>query len=179
MSAGGVPQVKGSLLVGAVRAARAVRDEVRPHLDPTLHHYLEDQVEVLKWYPEADLLGIVRALLAANPEGREAALYGMGRWAVNDHAEGVYKRTLSRDEVQMVTIWASQHDTGEATQSRDGGRYVFELRDYGHPSPEMCTLITGYLDGVLERSGKPYGPTRKAACVHDGGDLCRWEADEL
>ena len=74
-------------------------------------------------------------------------------------------------------MWKAQHDTGslEFVGSTPGrGRY--ELKDYGHPSREMCGTLNGYLSESLRASGFASVSIEKTRCTLDGADRCVWEA---
>ena len=51
------------------------------------------------------------------------------------------------------------------------------LRDYGHPTTEMCTLLIGYLDQLLRVNGVDEPRARKRRCVLTGDRVCEWAFD--
>lgn len=69
------------------------------------------------------------------------------------------------------------HDTGTmAARLESEVRASFELRDYGLPSPEMCTILAAYFSETLRIAGFVDPEVRKLECRGDGATTCRWEA---
>ena len=55
-------RVKGATIVDSVRFLRRHKEEARKQLPPAPHHYLALRVLAASWYPEADLIPLVRAM---------------------------------------------------------------------------------------------------------------------
>jgi hypothetical protein len=175
-----VAKVKGTNLIGAVKMLRKNRAHALAVLPPALHHYLAERVIVTEWYPEQDLILLLRAMapLLADVPGDPFEL--IGRRAVRDHMGGVYARLLEGDRLSLArrvsVMWQAQHDTGklELVGNRPGkGRY--ELEGYAAPSREMCSTVTGYISESLVASGFANVRIDKVRCVLDGHKKCVWE----
>jgi hypothetical protein len=53
---------QGTHLVDMVKFLRTQRDAALAILPARLHRYLDEQLNVAAWYPEEDMIGLVRAL---------------------------------------------------------------------------------------------------------------------
>ena len=173
-------KTKGTNLVGAVKFLRRNRAAARASLAPALHHYLEERVLPTSWYPEEDLVALLRAMAPLLGDATGNVFELMGRATLREHLEGVYERLLKGDRLTLArrvsTLWQMQHDTGRlALISTGPGTARYELEEYGHPSREMCATIQGYLHEALVAAGFGAVQIRKARCTLDGDPLCIWE----
>jgi hypothetical protein len=177
-------KAKGTTLLTLVKFLRSQREAARERLSPGLHHYLEEQIQPALWYPEEDLLALMRAMLELLPLSREEALAQMGRTIAREHLEGVYGHLRVEELSRLSTLarmsyalWASMHDTGKLAARLEGETgAIFELRDYGLPSPEMCTIMSAYFSETLRVAGVVDVDVRELECRLDGAPVCRWEA---
>jgi predicted hydrocarbon binding protein len=177
-------KAKGTTLLTLVKFLRSQRKAARERLSPELHHYLEERIQPALWYPEEDLLALIRAMLELLPLSREKALAQMGRTVACEHLEGVYGHLRVEEKSGLATLarrsyalWASMHDTGRMVARLEAeARASFELRDYGLPSPEMCAILTAYFSETLRMAGVVDAEVRKLECRGDGAPSCRWEA---
>jgi hypothetical protein len=48
------------------------------------------------------------------------------------------------------------------------------LVDYGHPTPEMCTMLGAYLVQLFELAGVSDVKVDELACCRHGAPACRW-----
>jgi hypothetical protein len=179
-------KAKGTTLFALVKFLRSQRDAARERLSPDLHHYLEEQIQPALWYPESDLLALIRAMLELLPVSRDEALAQMGRISAREHLEGIYGhlRVGTSGGLDVVafarrsyTLWATMHDTGRLTAHVDAkGKATFEIRDYALPSPEMCTILSAYFCETLRMAGAVDPEVHEIECRVDGADSCRWQA---
>jgi hypothetical protein len=175
-----VAKTKGTNLIPAVKFLRKRRAQALAALPPALHHYLEERVLPTSWYPEADLAALLRAMapLMADAGGDPFEL--MGRATVREHMAGVYEHLLRGDRTSLsrrvTALWQTMHDTGSlrlVDQAPGCARY--ELRDYAHPTREMCGTIRGYIGESLVQSGFASARVVETACVVDGAECCVFE----
>ena len=185
-------KAKGTTIFTLVKFLRSQRKEARERLSPDLYHYLEERIQPAIWYPEEDLLALVRVMLELLPGSREEALAQMGRTIAREHLEGVYGHlrvggaegsegsegsellALARSS---YALWATMHDTGRLTaQVEAKGKATFEIRDYALPSPEMCAILSAYFSETLRMAGAVDPEVREIECRGDGADACRWQA---
>ena len=175
-----MPNTKGSNVVELVRFLRSRRDDARELLPSALHHYLEDRIEVTRWYPEEDSAGLQRAVAALLPVADEDAYELMGSLDAQLHLKGVYGHLLenARTEVlplRITALWSSVHDTGKIRVAQtQPGRSQIDLTDFGATSIEVCSSATGYIREVFRMTGVENLNVRKSACRLSGDDLCSW-----
>lgn len=173
-------KVKGTNLIGAVKVLRRNRAHAQAALPAPLHHYLEQRVLPTMWYPEEDLLALLRAIAPLFKDLASDPYEVMGRTTVREHMGGVYEHLLQGDRMSLArrvtVIWQTLHDTGHlAIAGNAPGRARYELSDFGHPSREMCKVIGGYIAEALVASGFEKVQIDKVRCVLDGHDRCAWE----
>jgi len=177
-------KAKGSAVEGAVRALRKQRAAAERVLDPALHAYLHERVSPARWYPEEDLLGLVRAMLRLLPGDDGAILQAMGQATAQSHQEGTYGHLITDASgahgftVRTMALWSSMHDTGRMRATAEGDHAMrVVLDDYAHPSREMCAIVGAYVQEVLRLSGFASPRVAKRECVVDGAPACVWECD--
>jgi hypothetical protein len=175
-----VAKVKGTNLIGAVKLLRRHRDAARASLPAALHHYLVERVLPTSWYPEEDLVALLRAMAPLLGDVGPDPFELMGRAAVREHMKGVYEHLLKGDRLSLArrvsTLWQTQHDSGRLQLIDQGpGRARWELDGYAHPSREMCGTLRGYVLEALIASGFTGATISKVACVLDGADRCAWD----
>jgi hypothetical protein len=175
-----VAKVKGTNPIGAVKLLRRHRDAARAALAPALHHYLEERVLPTSWYPEEDLVALLRAMVPLLGDIGGDPFELMGRAAVREHMEGVYEHLLRGDRLTLArrvsALWQTQHDSGRLTLALQGpGRARYELEGYAHPSREMCATLRGYVLEALLASGFVDTRITEVACVLDGAERCAWD----
>src|SRR4029453_12144455 len=71
-------RAKGIALLDAVKFLRARRDDAGDVLAPELHKYLDEQIGTSSWYPEEDLVALIRAVAKLLPGPIDRALMMMG-----------------------------------------------------------------------------------------------------
>ena len=177
-------KAKGTTLFTLVKFLRSQREAARERLSPDLRHYLEEQIQPALWYPEEDLLALIRVMLELLPLSREEALAQMGCTIAREHLEGIYEHLRVDEQAgfenlsrRTYVLWASMHDTGRLVARLEAeARASFELRDYGVPSPEMCSIMSAYFSETLRMAGVVDPDVRKLECRADGAPTCRWEA---
>lgn len=174
-------KAKGTTLVALVRFLRAHRDAARAALPAHLQHYLENRVLPSSWYPEQDLLELLRVVApmlgASVPDPFEL----MGRLAARDHLEGAYAHLFEGVDHPLAiprrafAMWATMHDTGRFECVEEGpGSARVELADFALPSREMCSVVAGYLSETLRLCGFEAEPAEKLDCRLDGAPRCSW-----
>ncbi len=174
-------KAKGSTLLGVVKYLRREGEAARKVLPEALHPYLEKRISPASWYPEEDWLELVRAQakLVRNPDGN--VFETIGRWAVREHAEGVYTHLLTGNTDSLAlprrlfALWASQHDTGRFVLTLEGENLArVDLVGYALPSAEMCQLLRGYLSEILRFAGLRNPTAEKSHCRLSGAERCSW-----
>jgi hypothetical protein len=170
-------KAKGSILVPMVKYLRKQRERALALLPPELHSYLNEKIIVSAWYPEEDLLGLIRTRLQIEAASPEQVLETMGRLTAQGHHEGVYAHLLEDGGSSHAAgaLWSSQHDTGALVRTREGsGQIRIDLEGYAHPSREMCTIIQAYLGETLRFAGLADVVATELSCVTRGAERCSW-----
>jgi hypothetical protein len=177
-------KAKGTTMVTLVKFLRSQRERAQAVLPPSLHHYLEERIHASSWYPEADMLVLLRAMLGMIPGSRQAVLGQLGTALAREHLDGIYghlKIDACDDPATMArrcfALWGSQHDTGTFHfELLAPGSAMLEVRDYALPSAEMCGILTGYLAESLRVGGAATLRVAKQSCRLDGAAVCGWAA---
>jgi hypothetical protein len=162
-----------------VRFLRSQRERALAALPADAHPYLNETIQPSSWYPEQDLLTLLRGMLDLLPGDRERTLETLGATVAREHLEGVYRhlRTDDTDTLarRSVALWGSQHDSGSFEILVEApGRARFEVRDYALPSREMCSIFRGYFAETLRVAGAVDVVVEKQTCVLRGNDACVW-----
>jgi hypothetical protein len=175
-------KAKGTTLLSLVKLLRSQRQSALDLLTPELHHYFDAdaRIHASSWYPESDLLALLRATLALIPGSRDENLARMGAAVAREHMEGVYGHLRSEDAASLVrrsvALWGSQHDTGSFHVEMEApGRATYAVREYGLPSREMCAIFKAYFAEWLRASGWIGVAVIEQSCVLDGASACAWE----
>lgn len=169
-------KAKGTTLIGAVKFLRSRREEARRVLPERLQHYLDETIATSAWFPEEDLLALIRAMLELLPGPAHGTLDMMGRATARMHQEGVYAHLLENGPTRNTTfaLWSSQHDTGTLTVTEEGpNTNRVDLVDYAMPSEEMCAIVGAYIDETMRMAGLNTR-TEEIACRRSGADRCSW-----
>jgi len=174
-------KAKGTTLLSLVKFLRTRADDARRHLDPSLHGYLARKIESSSWYPEEDLVGLIRCMLALMPGDRDVALANMGKVLAQEHLEGVYghlrvdvndPRSLG---VRTITLWSTMHDSGDLrVENVTDGEATFALDAYANPSEEMCKIVCAYFAESMRLAGGAGAGGEEIGCRRDGADACRF-----
>ena len=170
-------KAKGTVLLGIVKYLRKNREHALRVLPPELHHYLSEKIFLSAWYPEEDLIRLIRARLRLHEGPEDEVLEAMGRMTVQGHAEGVYAHLLEGGGRGAATeaLWSSQHDTGTLTVTRESPTTSrLELVGYAHPSREMCRIVEAYVAETLRLAGMTDVSAAKLSCAARGEAHCSW-----
>jgi hypothetical protein len=176
---GRMARVKGAAIVDSVRYLRRHKQEARSLLPPALHHYLSKRVLLASWYPEEDLVPLVRAMAHIQGEPEDAFFEKAGRLAAYAHAQGVYRHLVdgARDSLarRAFVLWTSQHDTGSMEMAAELASEVrVVVRDFAAPSREFCGINAGYIAATFEIGGCEQVRVQKESCCVDGDSECAW-----
>jgi hypothetical protein len=175
----GVAKTKGTNLVDMVKFLRTQREKAEQLLPPRLHAYLNTQLNVSAWYPEADMIELVKVLAKLLPGSGEEALVQIGRLNARMHLQGTYAHLLEDARpallpVRAVALWRSMHDTGEFRLRVEDDGADAELAGYGHPSAEMCVMLGAYLQELFVLAGVRDPSAEERACCRSGAPACTW-----
>ncbi len=174
-------KAKGISLINAVKTLRLKKDAARAVLPEHLHKYLEERVLVSSWYPEEDLLAILRALAKILPDPGMDIYEFMGRILARTNLEGAYALLLCEGDPaatlrRTAITWEHYHDTGKEVVVESGDNHAaIEISDHDTPSRESCGTVKGYIhEKVAMAGGKDICVVHKK-CVLAGASACRFE----
>ena len=168
--------MKGITLLEAVKFLRARRDEALEVLPPNLHPYLDEPVTPSMWYPESDLVELIRAVAKLLPGPVDRALMMMGERSARSQT-AVYGDLLRgvQSNSRTFALWSTQHDTGEMRSMLEApNRVRLELVGFEDTSRELCLLLGGYLAGTLAINGITDASVQKLTCRLWGDAFCTW-----
>jgi hypothetical protein len=173
-------RAKGIALLDAVKFLRARRDDAGDVLSPELHKYLDEQIGASSWYPEDDLVALIRAVAKLLPGPIDRALMMMGERSARaqtavygDLIRGMNAGTTGR----TFALWSTQHDTGEMRSTYEApNKMRVELSGFDDTSREFCLILGGYLAGTLSINGVIDGSVEKLSCRLWGDERCAWRA---
>ena len=173
-------RAKGIALLDAVKFLRGRRDDAVEVLPPELHKYLDEQIGTSTWYPEEDLVALIRAVAKLLPGPIDRALMMMGERGARsqtlvygDLIRGMGAGTMSR----TFALWSTQHDTGEMRSSLEApNKLRVELAGFEDTSREFCLIVGGYVAGTLAINGITDGSVQKLSCRLWGDERCAWRA---
>ncbi len=168
-------KTKGSTVLTPVKLLRGRRAEALGALAPELHHYLDERIVVASWYPEGDVIALVKACAAILPIPGD--IYEtMGAAGAKGHLEGIYAHLLGRDlNARAHTLWKTQHDSGELSVSAttpDSATYT--LSGWDHASREYCQLLGAYFVEVHRLDGAAEPSVVHPRCRASGAEACVW-----
>ncbi len=175
-------RAKGTALVSSVRFLRKQKLQAFRVLPVYCQKYLDERVLDSLWYPEEDLLELIRATAALIPLPPDEALRMVGRGSVMaDQLAGRYRSLHEAGDItglprRVIALWATQHDTGEMRMTLEDANHggTLYLRGFSAPSREMCTLLEGYVAASLENLGLKNPSVTHSECVLDGATQCVW-----
>jgi hypothetical protein len=173
-------KAKGASLLGAVKWLRHAREAAQRALPAHLQHYLDERVQIASWYPEEDLLGLIRALARVLPAGPGDVYELMGRFSAREQLAGVYRHLLEGGDAlslprRGLVLWQSQHDSGRLQVTVLGpGRARVDVSDYELPSREMCRILLGYTAEMFTIAELRNPRVEKTSCRLDGAPQCSW-----
>lgn len=176
-------RVKGSALVGIVKALRHLGDVGREATAPELRHYLESRILSTSWHSVQDYLGLMGALASVieTPPGVDPWEF-IGRTGAENYQEGVY-RTLFRSQDPVSTLknydilWKSRYERGRVVVDIEAPeRARVEIVDAAIVSTDFCKAAQGLIWGLLNQGGAKDIDIQKLRCRARGDALCSWQA---
>jgi hypothetical protein len=171
-------RVKGITILDAVKFLRARREEALEVLPPEMHGYLDDSITQSMWYPEKDMVELIRSVAKLLPGPVDRALVMMGERSARQQTM-VYGDLLRgvQSNSRTFALWSTQHDTGEMRSMLEApNRVRLELVGYEDTSREMCLVLGGYLAGTLAINGITDASVQKLGCRLWGDTMCTWRA---
>lgn len=179
-------KAKGTTIVELVKFLRRHREASLAALPGPLAGYLDQRVHAASWYPEEDLLELVRVVAPMLAPAVGDPYDAMGRTTAREHLEGAYAHLFAGVEdplaipARAFALWATMHDSGRldtVVEPPDAVRVA--LSEFALPSREMCAIVGGYLAETLRMIGLGAPRAEKQACRLDGAPRCEWRCSFL
>jgi hypothetical protein len=171
-------KIKGTGIIGIVKALRSRREAVKQYLSPELDHYLEERIVLNNWYPEQDYLHLLQVYRKVWPE---RSYEDIGRFGAQEALSGVYRNIVTDDVAtsarHMRVNWRNYHDTGELSIDVEPSVIRVKVSDYPVVSDELCRLNQGYFSELLKLGGAQILSCSKVRCTVRGDEDCLWEFD--
>jgi hypothetical protein len=169
--------IKGTGMIGLVRALRSQREQALSLLPAELHDYLDKRIAITAWYPESHYFAIASVYMQLH---RDESWETAGAYAAQQALTTVYKNIvvdgdLAETAARMRVNWRNYHDTGELTTECEAGCVRVKVRDYGIVKQELCRLNMGYFATLLGMSGVAITSRSKPKCKARGDAQCVWE----
>jgi len=177
-----VAKTKGTNLVDMVKFLRKQREAAQALLPPHLHSYLSAQLNISAWYPEADMIELVKVLAKLLPASSETPLVQIGRLNARMHLHGTYAHLLEDARpsvlpIRALALWKSMHDTGEFKLQVEEDGAEARLAGYGHPTHEMCVMLGAYLQELFVMAGVRDAKAVERTCCRSGAPACCWRIE--
>jgi hypothetical protein len=143
-----------------------------PHLAPALAPTLTP----LAWVELADLVRALDVTRAAVPSQLVPRKVGRGTMSATfGRLFGAEPSSLPAETVlaALPVFWARYHDWGDAEVAvRPGGA---DVTLHGYPgSPDICALVGGELERVVELTGAEGASASHPACACEGAARCEY-----
>ena len=173
-------RVKGVNILALVKVLRrAGRERAEAVLAPELHHYLDQRILVSSQYPEADHLGLLRAMAKLLPP-RPDPWFTMGQLSARSDLNGLYRALLRPGDPKRTlqsanALWRNYHDTGDLDAVLETDNEVkLVLRGFVAPARELCRINIGYFTELVALAGGRDPICRELDCVVQGARQCAW-----
>src|SRR5258706_15230274 len=122
---GAVGRARGTAVLQVVKVLRNNREKVLAVLAPELRHYLDDQIERRRWYPDTEFLPLFLACAQVVPASDDAVWDFLGRGAADNDLQSVYRGMIARNRTLVETItvvrdlFRMYYDTGRVVVTGD------------------------------------------------------------
>jgi uncharacterized protein (TIGR02265 family) len=171
-------EIKGTQLLGVVKALRAQRERAAPLLPERLLTYLDERVLVSTWYPDADyrdLMLVLGRLLASQVKGNVWRAIGAGGAArdFGDTYAPLIRAGETRWTIEHLPVgWRFVRNTGVLSiQALTDSSARLVLTDYPLMCSELAEVTAGYFDGAMGASG---AQQHSVEVIDVGADRAGW-----
>ena len=157
--------------------ARKQRAAFDARLPPETRRLLDERILAGSWYPEAHLENLLLAADQVLGSGDLSVCRTFGRTAARQALDSLYRTTLVPGDVaaslRMISAtWSLLHNTGAVSVEVPAEGIVrVTLRDFGAPSPALCMVFAGWIEGKAEAAGGRAQVTEEQ-CRQRGHQAC-------
>jgi uncharacterized protein (TIGR02265 family) len=153
-------QIKGSQLLGVVKALRAQGSRARELTPVRLQSYFDARILAPTWYPEADfrdLLLVLGRVIAPSIKGNVWRY--IGNMGAERDFKGIYAAMIRPGDpegtLKLFPVgWRQYRDKSELSYEGLGpGAGQLSLRDYAVSCRELTEVNAGYFEAALRLAG--------------------------
>ena len=173
-------QIKGLALIEAVKGLRSQKERVREALPAEAQDYLDEKIFASMWYPENDLLVLLRTLQSLMPP-RPDFWEWIGRVGAEKDFREIYSVFIQRRRPRVTIeryprIWRLYHDHGKVSVRAEGdGMAEIDIVANLVEDEHFCRLQSGHFQALLELAGGSEVRVDTVA-VGRGREPARWRA---
>lgn len=153
-------QIKGTQLLGVVKALRAQRERAHELAPAHVRQYFDQRVLAASWYPEADFRDLILLLGRVAAPGVKGSVWRMiGKAGAERDFHGVYAGMVRKDDPDgtlrlFPSAWRQFRDKSLLSCEQLGpGSAQLSLRDYPVSCREMAEVNAGYFEAALLIAG--------------------------
>jgi len=136
-----------------------------------------------EWYSVELSRELYEALDAEFTPRNPDALPAVGRFVARRSVKGFLRylvRLVSVEKIieRISAIWHRYHDggkieAGEISEREGRKQGLLTVTDYD-AGKEWCTIMAGYIEGMVVSAGARDVTVEKKACIHRGDEVCSW-----
>ncbi|HEX6242447.1 MAG TPA: DUF2378 family protein [Polyangiales bacterium] len=152
-------KIKGSQLLGVVKALRAQGSRARELTPARLQGYFEARILAPTWYPEADFRDLLLVLGRLSPNVKGNVWRRIGNMGAERDFKGIYAAMIRPGDpegtVKLFPVgWRQYRDTSELMYEGLGaGAAQLSLREYPINCRELTEVNAGYFETALRLAG--------------------------
>lgn len=175
-------KVKGSALVGIVKALRHAKEKGRQATPESVHHLLDSRILSTSWHDLDDYLSLLGALasIIEVPQDMDPWEF-IGKFGAANYREGVYRNLFRQGDPTSTLknysiLWKLRYDRGRVVvEVKSPTQAQVEVRDAGIISENFCKATRGLIVGLLEEGGASDIELHKIQCRTRGDSFCAWQ----
>lgn len=153
-------QIKGTQLLGIVKALRSQKKRALELAPLQLRRYLDERILAATWYPETDYRDLTLLLgRVAAPAVKGSVWRMIGRVGAERDFTGIYAGMIRIGDPEgtlrlFPSAWRQFRDKSQLSfEELAPGSAQLSLRDYPVCCRELCEVNAGYFEGALRVAG--------------------------
>jgi hypothetical protein len=153
-------RIKGSQVIGVVKALRAQRSRAAERAPAHLRHYFEERVLAASWYPEKDFRDLVLLLGRLTATEVKGSVWRMiGHLGAERDFQGIYASLIRPGDVAgtlrlFPSAWRQFRDQSLLSCEELGvGSAQLSLREYAVNCRELTEVNAAYFETALRLAG--------------------------
>ena len=153
-------RIKGTQLLGVVKALRAQGGRSAEHAPAHLRRYFEERVLAASWYPETDFRDLLLLLGRLAAPGVKGSIWRMiGQLGAERDFKGIYASLIRQGDVPgtlrlFPSAWRQFRDQSQLSCEELGlGTGELALREYPVNCRELAEVNAAYFETALRLAG--------------------------